>query len=569
MRKRSNASRAIVNRRHVRRRRRAIPAPRVVAWPLFSRLTRNLRHGSAILLLIFVLSRRIFAEKTGVVISRISWAAVAAFLYARAFAGTFIRQSLSMIAAVRRYWSLVWRHLRLRLDMVPALSRATEFLTVVVARTRVLALGCRERGFAVISAVRQVWLPVRRYLLISLIRIWVGANSQVVLPRFNLAPLYRGAAALLAIAAITILGLANWPETGDRGNEDSFPVISSRDHHPPLVDLIAARPTGTVIAASPDAESEFITLPRESDVQWLAALTPPVPDTVKYPDIAMPRAPSVPAGIPMRPEPPGGSVLAPPAWLANAVEPRQIGKGPMIAIVIDDAGVVQGRTRRASELPAPITIAFIPYSDNLEKQARYARSRGHELLLHIPMEPNGGAADPGYNALLTNLSQKEIMRRFRWALDRFDGYVGVNNHMGSKFMARGDLVKPVLEETNARGLLFLDSRTDHNTTGTRLARDMGMPNATRNIFLDNDLDAVKIRAQLAALEQVARRRGSAIAIGHPHDVTVEVLADWIPEARRKGFVLVPVSTIVKQEYGPRLAAVSAGGESEGLLGGAQ
>ncbi|MDH5556373.1 MAG: hypothetical protein OEZ03_03435, partial [Alphaproteobacteria bacterium] len=255
-------------------------------------------------------------------ISWISRAAEAAFLYARAFAGSFMRQSLSMIAAVRRYRLLVWRHLRLRLDMVPALSRATEFLTVVVARMRVLALGYRARGFAVISAVRQAWLPVRRYLLISLIRIWVGANSQVVLPRFNLTPLYRGAAALLAIAAITILGLTNWPETGDRGNEDSFPTLSFRDHHPPLVDLIAARPTGTVIAASPDAESEFITLPRESDVQWLAALTPPVPDTVKYPDIAMPRAPSMPAGIPMQPEPPGGSVLAPPAWLANAVEPR-------------------------------------------------------------------------------------------------------------------------------------------------------------------------------------------------------------------------------------------------------
>jgi polysaccharide deacetylase 2 family uncharacterized protein YibQ len=241
----------------------------------------------------------------------------------------------------------------------------------------------------------------------------------------------------------------------------------------------------------------------------------------------------------------------------------------MIAIVIDDAGVVQPRTRRASELPAPITIAFIPYGDNLEKQARYARSRGHELLLHIPMEPSIAGADPGHNALLTSLSQDEIMRRFRWALDRFDGYVGVNNHMGSKFMARADLVRPVLEEINARGLLFVDSRTDHRTVGTGLARDMGMPHATRNVFLDNDMDAVKIRAQLAELERVARRRGHAIAIGHPHDLTVEMLAEWIPEARRKGFILVPVSTIVKLEYGPRLASAAAGSEADGLFGGAQ
>jgi polysaccharide deacetylase 2 family uncharacterized protein YibQ len=96
-----------------------------------------------------------------------------------------------------------------------------------------------------------------------------------------------------------------------------------------------------------------------------------------------------------------------------------------------------------------------------------------------------------------------------------------------------------------------------------------MPHATRNVFLDNDLDAEKIKAQLAELERVARRRGQAIAIGHPHGVTVDVLAEWIPEARRKGFVLVPVSTIVKKEYGPRLASAAAGGEADGLFGGTQ
>jgi polysaccharide deacetylase 2 family uncharacterized protein YibQ len=83
-----------------------------------------------------------------------------------------------------------------------------------------------------------------------------------------------------------------------------------------------------------------------------------------------------------------------------------------------------------------------------------------------------------------------------------------------------------------------------------------MPNATRNIFLDNDLDQDKIAAQLAQVEKVARKRGHAIAIGHPHDVTVEVLARWIPEARRKGFRLVPVSAIVKKEYETQLAQVS-------------
>ncbi|MDH3231865.1 MAG: divergent polysaccharide deacetylase family protein, partial [Alphaproteobacteria bacterium] len=119
--------------------------------------------------------------------------------------------------------------------------------------------------------------------------------------------------------------------------------------------------------------------------------------------------------------------------------------------------------------------------------------------------------------------------------------------------------------------MFLDSRTDSRTVGAALARGMDLPHASRQVFLDNDLDADTITGQLAELERVARRRGYAIAIGHPHDVTVDVLARWIPEARARGFDLVPVSAIVKLEYGAgnQLAAATGGGKTDGFLGGTQ
>lgn len=261
-----------------------------------------------------------------------------------------------------------------------------------------------------------------------------------------------------------------------------------------------------------------------------------------------------------------------PQWLANAVPiQHRPGRHPMIAIVIDDAGVAQARTARAIALPPPLTIAFIPYSRNLAQQTHQARDNGHELLLHIPMEPGSNAVDPGPNALLTSLDGDENMRRLRWALGRFDGYVGVNNHMGSKFMARADLLEPLLAEMNARGLLFLDSRTDKSTVGAELAQSLNLPHASRQVFLDNELDADKILRQLARLERVARRHGHAIAIGHPHDITVDVLAKWIPEARARGFDLVPVSAIVKLAYGGdrQLAAAAGGGEPDRLLGSAE
>jgi len=299
-------------------------------------------------------------------------------------------------------------------------------------------------------------------------------------------------------------------------------------------------------------------------------------------DMSPPRREELPAAPQEPPEArtpsprPEAQPLAPavrPQWLANAVEPqRPPGDRPMIAIVIDDAGVAQARTARAIELPAPLTIAFIPYSQNLQEQTRQARKNGHELLLHMPMEPDSNAVDPGPNALLTTLGSDEIMRRFEWALARFDGYVGVNNHMGSKFMARPDLVAPLLQEINTRGLMFLDSRTDKSTVGAELALTMRVPHASRQVFLDNDLDEDKIATQLKRLERMALRHGHAIAIGHPHDVTVDVLARWIPEARARGFDLVPVSAIVKLAYGDgsesQLAA-ARGGETNGLLGGAQ
>ncbi|MBE9552684.1 MAG: divergent polysaccharide deacetylase family protein [Proteobacteria bacterium] len=464
------------------------------------------------------------------------------------------------------------------------------------ARTRDAYAAFTQRCLTGFSALRRDLSAIRRNLLAPLARIWAAANSEVELPQISLAPFFRVASVLFAVTAIGIAGFTAWQTipVGQKADELAFAALG--DHHPPIGGSAMGLPAPGAVVFALDAESEFVILatgpeddmtapgPRIidgiSDIDAergyeVATIEPEeeLPDAL-YPSPRPRTRPDIPqppmlSGIPIQPELPMGTAPSQPAWLANAVEVRRLGNGPMIAIVIDDAGVVQPRTRRASELPAPITIAFIPYSDNLERQARYARSRGHELLLHIPMEPGGGDADPGYNALLTSLGQEEIMRRFRWALDRFDGYVGVNNHMGSKFMARSDLVRPVLEETNARGLLFLDSRTDHRTVGTGLARDMGMPHATRNVFLDNDLDAAKIRAQLAELERVARRRGQAIAIGHPHDLTVDVLAEWIPEARRKGFTLVPVSAIVKKEYGPRLASAAAGGESYGLFGGAQ
>lgn len=120
-----------------------------------------------------------------------------------------------------------------------------------------------------------------------------------------------------------------------------------------------------------------------------------------------------------------------------------------------------------------------------------------------------------------------------------------NNHMGSKFTADARGMAPVIAELRAHGLLFLDSRTTAAIAGTRLAAAGGVPHAGRDVFLDDDLAPAAIARQLVRLESVARRRGSAIAIGHAHDTTLAALRAWLPTLAGKGYALVPLSVVVR------------------------
>lgn len=291
----------------------------------------------------------------------------------------------------------------------------------------------------------------------------------------------------------------------------------------------------------------------------LPADQPPVGQPPADQPMDGPEVPPVPAeAVPPVPEKPVQTAVLPPPvlppvaggvplWQKNAVPGRLPTDRPAIAVVIDDLGVDRKRSARIVTLPGPLTLAWLPYAQDLREQAKAARAKGHELLLHIPMEPSV-KADPGPGALLVGLAQDEILRRFAAALASFDGYVGVNNHMGSRFTADRAAMAPVLAEVQRRGLLWLDSRTTPTSAAPGLAREMKLPFAGRDVFLDNVETVAAVRAQLAKTEAVARQQGVAIAIGHPHDATFEALAGWLPELQKRGFTLVPVSAIVRARH---------------------
>ena len=265
------------------------------------------------------------------------------------------------------------------------------------------------------------------------------------------------------------------------------------------------------------------------------------------------------AALPM-PDLPDLENAGQPAWRRFAVPVAAPGARPMIAVVLDDLGLNRAGTNRAIALPAPLTLAFMTYAEGLPRMAARARRAGHELMLHVPMAPRDPAYDPGPNVLRAELTPAELARRLDWGLGRFEGFVGVNNHMGSRFTASRKGMAPVMAALRARGLLFLDSVTSGASVGAAMARRAGVPYATRDVFLDNEWsDRAAIAGQFARLEAVARRRGSAVGIGHPHRATLDVLARWLPEARARGFAIVPVSAIVRHRGGQGAQYVETSG----------
>jgi polysaccharide deacetylase 2 family uncharacterized protein YibQ len=226
----------------------------------------------------------------------------------------------------------------------------------------------------------------------------------------------------------------------------------------------------------------------------------------------------------------GEEVAAPPA------------SAPAIAFVIDDLGAEPLQTRKAIALADRVALSFLPYPLQTAALARAAEARGHEVLLHAPMEPDSGKI-PGPMALSVGLTSTEILRRLDWALSRVPGAIGVNNHEGSRFTTDRAALMPVAERLADRRLFFFDSRTTADSQVVEVARAFGVESAARDVFLDDAPTIDGVDAALHMLETRARRQGAAIAIGHPHEVTLDAIAYWI--AHEEGFRLITLREAIR------------------------
>lgn len=214
-----------------------------------------------------------------------------------------------------------------------------------------------------------------------------------------------------------------------------------------------------------------------------------------------------------------------------------------IALVVGGLGLNARITQRAiDELPADVTLSFVPYADNLQGWINKARAAGHEVMIEIPMEPfDYPDNDPGPHTLLSTATAEENQRRLEFLLSRATGYFAVTNYLGGRLAESREGAGAVMRALKGRGISFI---SDGSADGlANAARGAGLRGAQADRTLDQTPSGADIAAQLGALEANAKQKGEALGFGVAYSVTIDQIAIWARDAARRGITLAPASAV--------------------------
>jgi polysaccharide deacetylase 2 family uncharacterized protein YibQ len=219
---------------------------------------------------------------------------------------------------------------------------------------------------------------------------------------------------------------------------------------------------------------------------------------------------------------------------------------PKIAIVIDDLGEKDKISQELLHWDLPITFAILPFASHSKTLAEEAHRHGKEVILHLPMEPQGyPQIRPGEGVLLGEMNEKRLIRQLTKDIEAVPYITGVSNHMGSRLMEEPEKIAIIFSELKRRGLFFLDSRTTPQTVGLQVAQSVGLKAVERNIFIDNSSTEENVKQQLEQLIQLSLSKGRAIGIGHPHPSTLRSIKEMVPKLKEKGIEVVPLSALME------------------------
>jgi polysaccharide deacetylase 2 family uncharacterized protein YibQ len=217
---------------------------------------------------------------------------------------------------------------------------------------------------------------------------------------------------------------------------------------------------------------------------------------------------------------------------------------PKLAIVIDDLGNDRAQADALFRLSYSLTLSVLPHEANSGEIAEEAHRRGYEVMLHLPMASSAGNKDEVVE-LHPGMAAADVEKTFSAMLETVPYVSGVNNHEGSLGTSDQKLMDELMPLLHRRNLFFIDSRTTAATVAESAAHAAGVATARRNVFLDDEQSLEAIRKQFALAVRDAKEKGSALAIGHPHPTTLQVLGEMLPDAERQGVRLVFASDLAR------------------------
>jgi polysaccharide deacetylase 2 family uncharacterized protein YibQ len=230
---------------------------------------------------------------------------------------------------------------------------------------------------------------------------------------------------------------------------------------------------------------------------------------------------------------------------AGEVDRAKAAKMPVVAIVVGGLGVGAAKTVDAIlRLPAAVTLAFTPYGSDPAKLVERARAQRHEILLQIPMEPyDYPDNDPGPQTLLTTLAPEQNVDRLSWHLSRFQGYAGIANFMGARFVATDTAMAPIVREAAKRGLGYFDDGSARSVAPS-LTATQAVPFAKADVAIDAVPTSGEIDRALAKLEELAKERGIAVGVASALPISIERISVWSRTLDSHGVLLVPLTTVM-------------------------
>lgn len=243
-----------------------------------------------------------------------------------------------------------------------------------------------------------------------------------------------------------------------------------------------------------------------------------------------------------------------PGFADEADADRRVAARPSLTLIIDDLGQNPARDRRVLQLPGPVALAILPGTRHAAELAEQAHRAGKTVMLHMPMAPAGGRF-----AWHPQLPHDELARRLDAALAAVPHVRGLNNHMGSAMTEQPQAMTWLMGELQRRHLFFLDSRTSPRTVAAASAQRTALASLSRDIFLDDDPSPAAVAERFQAAIALARKQGSVVIIGHPHESTLALLERELPRLTAQGIEWVDVGQMIATRGNRAMAAHGRGG----------